>query len=259
MASATQLTDTLMASKDDNALKGHNILITGASRGIGQAVSRACAAAGATVFLAARDVRALSKTAELITASGAAEPVIVPINLESATVDDYTMVAALIEEQFGQLDGLILGAAMLGPLTPLSHYDPLMWARVFQVNLHSNWLLIRACFSVLKKSGRGSVIMTLAEETGQPNWGAYAVSKAALRALFETWAAECRSQAGIRMNAVIPPPTATRLRMEAFPAALESQFATPDAALPLYLGLLTDTRQERNGEIVSWRDAATDS
>ena len=223
-------------------LAGRRILVTGASRGLGQAVARGCAHAGATVLAAARNVRALEALADELVAAGCAEPLLVPINLQTAGVDDYALVAEHIETRLGGLDGLVLAAAMLGDLTPLSHYDTVTWARVFQVNLHASLLLAQACRPLLRQSGHGRVVFTLADEAyeAKANWGAYAVSKFALRGLFELWAQESRDDAALSVNAVVPPPLRTKLRMDAFPAIDAASLPEPDCVVAAYLGLLGD-------------------
>ena len=101
------------------------VLITGASRGLGRAIALAAAAAGATTLLLARDGRALEKLADEIEAAGGAEPSLVPLNLENATVDHYAEVAGLIRERWGRLDGLVLNAGLLGDPFKFSAQVPL--------------------------------------------------------------------------------------------------------------------------------------
>ncbi|MEQ8661697.1 MAG: SDR family NAD(P)-dependent oxidoreductase, partial [Gammaproteobacteria bacterium] len=152
------------------------------------------------------------------------------------------LVADHVAERLGALDGLVLAAAMLGDLTPLSHYDTVTWARVFQVNLHANLLLAQALRPLLRRSGHGRVVFTLADEayTAKPNWGAYAVSKFALRGLFELWANECAADPTLRVNAIVPPPLRTRLRMDAFPAIDAATLPAPSIAVAACLALLGD-------------------
>lgn len=223
-------------------LDGRVVLVTGASRGIGQAVAHGCAGAGATVVAAARDVRALETFADVVEQAGLPAPVLLPINLEAAGADDYASVAAHIDERFGRLDGLVLAAAALGDLSPLPQYDAVTWARVFQVNVHSALLLSQACWPLLRASGRGRLVVTLAEEAyaARPNWGAYAASKAALRAMFELWSSEVAGDAVMRVGAVVPPPTRSRLRQNAFPAMNPQRWAEPAACVDVYLTQLGD-------------------
>ena len=117
-----------MIDQSDDELHGRCVLITGASQGIGRAVAVSCAVAGATVVACGRDVTALEDLADEIGLAGHTPPVLLPINLERAGIDDYLEVAHLIAQQFGALDGLVLNAAVLGELAPLAHYDAVTWA-----------------------------------------------------------------------------------------------------------------------------------
>ncbi|MCB1748705.1 MAG: SDR family NAD(P)-dependent oxidoreductase [Gammaproteobacteria bacterium] len=238
----------------DGALAGRVILVTGASRGIGQAVARACAAAGATVVAAARNVRELEAFADAVEDAGQPAPVLLPINLEAASADDYATIAGHLDERFGRLDGLALIAGALGELSPLPIYDAVTWARVFQVNVHSALLLTQACWPLLRASEHGRLVVTLAEEAfaAKPNWGAYAASKAALRAMFEMWAAEVANDPALRVGAVVPGPLRTRLRLNAFPALDPARLAVPEIIAPAYVELLGAAA--RNGTV--WRQAA---
>jgi len=116
---------------EEHSLHGRQILITGASRGLGREIARQCAAAGAQTVLLARSVPALESLADEILAAGHPEPVLVPCNLEAATLEQYEEIATLLGDRFGHLDGLVVNAAMLGELSPIAASDPALWARVF--------------------------------------------------------------------------------------------------------------------------------
>ena len=155
------------------------ILITGASRGIGSAVSRAVAAAGAQTVLLARGVRQMETLADYVVAAGHLEPAIIPMNLEGAKIEDYVQVSNLLHERYGRLDGLVLNAGILGEMAPLASFDPISWARVFQVNVHSQFLLLQAMLLLLDHSESGSIIFTSSGvgRKARAFWGAYAASK----------------------------------------------------------------------------------
>ncbi len=237
---------------DSPALHGRTVLISGASRGIGHGIALACARAGAEVVACGRDVAALEKLADAIAADGGPAARLLPINLERAGVDDYTAIADHLQEQCGGLDGLVINAAMLGELSPLTHYDPPTWARVFQVNVHSAFLLLQACAGLLCASGRGALIFTLAGEglQAKPNWGAYAVSKYALHGLMAVASAEFAASSELRVQAVVPPPSHTDLRMLAFPAAPPASLARADSVAGLYVALLADGGGHPHGAII---------
>lgn len=223
-----------------DTLAGRRILVTGASQGIGRAVALACAASGAHLLLLGRDIRRLEQVAGEAAAHGHFEPLIVPLNLEGASLDDYRHVADLIRTQLGQLDGLVLNAAMLGELSPIEHYDPVIWARVFQVNVHSPFLLVQACLPLLKIGGDSSIIFTSSGvgRRGRAYWGAYAASKFALEGLMETLADELAPAAGVRVNSLNPGRTRTRMRAMAYPAEDPGTLPPPEAITPLYVYLL---------------------
>ena len=233
-------------------LFGKTILITGASRGIGQAVARAAAAAGATTLLCARDVPALERLADTIEASGAPAPVLAPINLETASLADYDDLAALIAARFGGLDGIVFNAAAVGELAPLATYDPLTWARVFQVNVHSVFLMLQAMLPLVLNTPMASLLFTLAPEGmhGKAHWGAYGASKFALRGLFETLAAEHANNPALRINAVLPPPVRTRLRYAAFPGENPAHLAEAEQLASSFIELLGPRGANKRGCIV---------
>ena len=233
-------------------LAGKTILITGASRGIGAAIAFAAAKAGATTLLCARDVPALERIADSIEAAGGPAPLLIPLNLETASLTDYGDVADLIAQRCGCLDGLVFNAAALGELAPLVSYDPVTWARVFQVNVHSVFLMLQTLLPLALASPSSSVLFTLAAEgmSGRPHWGAYGASKFALRGLFEMLAAEHVNCANLRINALLPPPARTRLRQAAFPAEHPSDLADPAHIAPHFIELLSERGQASRGRVV---------
>ena len=233
-------------------LVGKTILITGASRGIGQAVALAAAAAGATTLLCARDVPALERLADSIEASGAPAPLLVPINLETASLTDYDDLAAHIAARCGGLDGMVFNAAAVGELAPLASYDAVTWARVFQVNVHSVFLMLQAMLPLVLTAPTASLLFTLATEGmhGKAHWGAYGASKFALRGLFETLAAEHANNPTLHVNAVVPPPVRTRLRYAAYPGENPRHLTEPEQVAASFVELLGPRGAARRGCIV---------
>ncbi len=241
-----------MSDIDRAELAGRVIMITGASRGLGRAVAVACAAAGATTLVCGRDVAALEALTDELESRGDPLPVIVPINLEAASVDDFLSITAHIKEQFGCLDGLVVNAAVVGELAPLETYDPMIWARVFQVNVHSVFLLLQSCLPLLAEADDASIVFSLAEEgdRGRAHWGAYAATKSALKSLMEILADEHETNPGLRVHGVIPSPLRTRLRMTAFPAQDPAAFAPPETAAGTYVELLGARGRGRHGVVI---------
>lgn len=100
-------------------LAGRIIMVTGAGRGIGEAAAKAYAAHGATVLLLGKNEDNLNRVYDDIEAAGHPRPAVIPFNLETALPHQYDELAAMIEREFGRLDGLLHNAAIVGPRTPL--------------------------------------------------------------------------------------------------------------------------------------------
>lgn len=229
-------------------LKNRVILVTGASRGIGAEITKTAAALGAQTIMLARTVKDMEKIADDCLAQGFPEPSIVPMNLAGATIDDYHTVIESILNTFGQLDGVVLNAAHLGDLTPIAEYDAANWAQVFQVNLHSQFLLLQAALPLLNQAKDSSVIITT-DSIGRRSrayWGAYAVSKFALEGLVQTLADELEST-NTRINAINPGKMKTRLRAQAYPAEDANLLPLPSSVVNPFVFLLGGAGAPFNG------------
>jgi len=229
-------------------LSGRVILITGASRGIGGALTKAAAALGAKVVMVARTARDMEKIADECLALNIVEPAIIPMNLEGATVDDYQSVIQVIQDNYGRLDGLVLNAGQLGELSPISEYDPVSWAKVFQVNIHSQFLLLQAAIPLLSKADDASILFTSSSvgRKSRAYWGAYAVSKFAAEGLMQTLADELEAT-NVRVNAINPGRTKTQMRAQAYPAEDANSLASPESIVKPFLYLLGAAGAAFNG------------
>lgn len=219
-----------MSETETPDLRQRTILITGAGDGLGAALARGAAAAGAEVILLGRTVRKLEAVDDAIRTAGGPEPAIYPLDLEGATRDDYGELADRIASQCDGLDALIHNAAILGPQTPIEHYSPLEWARVLQVNLTAPMLLTQALLPLLRASPAGRVLF-LGERRDGAYWGGYGVSKAGLHTLATMLGEELEAEARVGVEYVDPGPLATGLRATAFPGALPGEAPPPEAAV----------------------------
>ena len=127
------------------------IFITGAAKGLGRSLALKCADGGANLILCDKDLRDLEIVYDEIAEKYHHEALLLPVNFEGAVIDDYLHIASRIEEKHSTINSLILNAASLGELAPIAHYDPLVWARVFQVNIHSAFLLLKHLDRILRK------------------------------------------------------------------------------------------------------------
>src|SRR5258706_10810774 len=106
-------------------------LVTGASRGIGAAIARKLAEAGAHIVAVARTVGGLEELDDEIRAAGGTAT-LVPLDLKDTPGIDRLGLA--LQERFGRLDALVGNAGMLGPLSPLDHVEAAAWDEVMAVN-----------------------------------------------------------------------------------------------------------------------------
>lgn len=233
-------------------LAGRIILVTGASDGIGRAISLGFARYGASVVLLGRSISKLESVYDEIMEAGGPPPAMYPLDLAGATPRDYADLASRIDSELGWLDALVHNAALLGDLTPLEQYDPLTWARVMQVNLHAPFLLSQACIPLMRSSSRASIVFTSSGVGRCPRayWGAYAVSKCAIEGLTRLLADELGSVSPIRVNAINPGAVRTRMRALAYPAENPATLPEPAALLGAYLYLVGPDGMGLNGESI---------
>jgi NAD(P)-dependent dehydrogenase (short-subunit alcohol dehydrogenase family) len=218
-------------------LSDHIALVTGASRGIGAALALQLAQAGAHVVAVARTVGGLEELDDNIkTAGGSAT--LVPLDVKDS--DGIARLALALNERYGRLDVLVGNAGVLGPLSPLEHYQPKDWDNLFAVNVTANWQLIRTMNALLKRSqaGRAVFLTSAVAYKGRAYWGPYAAAKAALDALVRSYAAESATT-NVRVNLFAPGPTRTRMYLGAFPGIDPETLPTPEqvakAIVPLCL------------------------
>lgn len=183
-------------------LKNRIALITGASRGLGAAIAKRFAQEGAQLILVARSLEGLEKIDTEIQTFGP-PAVLVPFDLRDLPRIDE--LAASLAERFGRLDILVGNAGILGDLTPMTHLTPSAWHQTMTINLHTNWHLLRAFEPLLIQAGNGRIIFVTSEVASDPTpyWGAYAVSKAGLNAMAQTYAEEVNHR-NFKVNLVDP-------------------------------------------------------
>ena len=231
-------------------LAGRVILITGAGGGLGAALAVQCAGAGASVILSGRNGAKLERVYDEIEAMGAPQPAIAMLDLAAATAADYDNLAATIAGEFGQLDGLVHAAALLGDRTPLEQYDVLTWCRVLHVNLTAPFILTQVLLPNLRKSNDASVIFVSSGVVNNPRpfWGAYAVAKSGLEAARAMWSQELEGEPNIRVNSVNPGRMRTPMRAAAYPAEDPNTVPAPASVSGPFLYLLSAQSRGIDGQ-----------
>lgn len=234
---------------EKDLLHGRIILVTGAGDGIGSTAARTFAEYGATVILLGRTIDKLERVYDDIVAKGCPEPGIVPMDLEKAGQGEVTELARVIADNYGNLDGLLHNASILGERVPFDHYSIEQWLRVMQVNSTAVFVLTRLLMPLLRESSDARVIFTSSSVGATPRayWGAYSVSKYAMEGFAKLMADELENTSGIRVNILNPGGTRTAMRAKAYPAEDPSTLKTPDALMPLYLYLMGPDSKEEHG------------
>jgi NAD(P)-dependent dehydrogenase (short-subunit alcohol dehydrogenase family) len=248
----TKLEPNYQPSED--CLKHRVILITGAGDGIGKTLSLCAAKHGATVLLLGRTIAKLEHTYDEICALGAPEPAILAFDLSGAQEDDYNILAASIEAEYGRLDGLVHNASLLGRRSPITNYPAETWQRVMQVNVNASFLLSKAMLPLLEIPEHSSLIFTSSSvgRAARAHWGAYGVSKFATEGLALTLADELDGISNVRCNSFNPGATRTSMRAGAYPAENPASVKSAEELMPWYLFLLSDDSIGVSGEQLSY-------
>ena len=241
-------------------LENKTILISGAGDGIGKALSLTAAKYGATVILLGRTVEKLEKVYDDIEQAGYPQAAIIPLDLETATEENYQSLKDSIEQNLGKLDGLIHNAALLGDRTSISNYKANVWHRLMSVNVTAPFLLTKAMLPLLIMSEAASIIFTgsTVGYRGRAYWGAYAASKAANENLMQTLADELGETTHIKTNSINPGATRTNMRSTAFPAEDPDTIKSAEDLMPLYLYLLGADSKGINGQQLDFNQLTAD-
>ena len=216
---------------------GQVALVTGASRGIGAATAKALAEAGAHAILTARDVKALEAVEEAIHQAGGTAT-IAPVDLSEP--DGVARLATAISQRWTALDILVINAAVLPQLSPVSDIDPRAFNQALTVNVLATQALIAAFDRMLKDSTDGRIVGLTSSVGPAPRafWGAYAASKAAFEALLDCHAQEVAKISKVRVAIVNPGATRTEMRARAYPGEDPASVKPPEVVAARLVDLL---------------------
>jgi len=238
-----------------DALAGRVVLVTGAYGGLGGAVSRAAARAGATVVVSGKRQRQLEQLYDDMLAEGLAEPVIHPLDMETATPRDYAALADGLRQDFGRLDGIAHCAASFAGLTPISMHKPDDWLRTMHVNVNAPFALTQACMPLLQEAADSAVVFVLddPQRLARAHWGAYGASKAALERL-ATILHEETDETPLRVHALLPAPMRSKLRRQAYFGEDTMRHPPPEATADALVWLLSAQASAARGHVLDLRD-----
>ncbi len=208
-------------------LAGKTALITGASKGIGAATAIALAAKGAHVILTARDVRALESVEDAIHDAGGTST-IAPVDLEEH--DGIARLASAVASRWDTLDILVISAAYLPTLTPITQIDGQQFGKAITINVLATQALLAAFDPLLKRADGARVIGLTSSVGADPRayWSAYGSTKAAFDNLLESYAQEVAKISGTRVAIIDPGATRTDMRAKAYPGEDPATVKQPD-------------------------------
>lgn len=231
-------------------LSGRVALVTGASRGIGAATARALAGAGAHVVLTARDVKSLEAVEESIHHAGGSAT-IAPLDLTEA--DGVPRLAAAVAQRWDKLDILVINAAYLPSLTPVTQIEPRQFGEAMTVNVLATQALLAAFDPLLKRAGHARVIGLTSSVGTAPRayWGAYAATKAALEVILDCYAAEIEKLGDTRVAIVDPGATRTAMRARAYPGEDPAAVKPPEQVAARIVALVSEDFPTRHRERIA--------
>jgi NAD(P)-dependent dehydrogenase (short-subunit alcohol dehydrogenase family) len=178
-------------------------IITGASRGIGEAIAKCYAKHGAKVVLASRKIEGLTALAKTIEAGGG---VAYPIACHTGKEDDIKRLVAGAVAKYGKVDILVNNAATNPYFGPMLEAEWSAWDKTFEVNLKGYFMATREVVRHLKQRSAGGSIVNVASIVGMTAavaQGIYGMTKAAVISMTMTLAVELADTA-IRVNAICP-------------------------------------------------------
>ncbi|MEO6086366.1 MAG: SDR family oxidoreductase [Umezawaea sp.] len=253
------MTNNISTTTAVGLLTGKVVLITGASRGIGEAAARLFAREGAAVVLAARSTEALDRIVTEIRADGGTADAV------AMDLADRTSIRAAIDrvgELQGRLDGAFNNGAVVQQPGPLDTTSDEAIDEQFAVNFRGYWTAMTAEAALMRRHGGGAIVNTssIGSRRANPVLPAYGAMKRALNSLTEsaavTWAGE-----GIRVNGITPGGTATAMidQWEAATPGVTARItamspvgrmAEPHEVAEVAAWLLSDRASMVNGAIV---------
>jgi NAD(P)-dependent dehydrogenase (short-subunit alcohol dehydrogenase family) len=239
------------------SLRDRVVLVTGATGGLGRATSLAAAAAGATVVLLGRKVRALETLYDDIERLGAPQPAVYPMDLAGATPRDYADLAASIDRECGHLDGVVHAAAHFDGLQPFDQQKPEEWQRTQQVNVTAPFQITQACMPLLRKAPDAAIVFVLDDpaRTGKAFWGGYGVAKHAVAGIASIVHEETENSR-VRTHALLPGPMRTVLRRAAYYGEDTLMHPEPDYAAKFVVWLVSAGGVGMRGKVLDLRGSA---
>lgn len=227
-------------------LSGKVAIVTGGARGLGEAVARAYAQAGAHLVICSRTRPEVETTAEMLQASGAH---ITGLVADVSNPESVDLLVRRTVEAYGRVDILVNNAGILTSKRPLREVTVKEWDQTMAVNLRGPFLCVQAVLPAMVRQKGGSIINVSSGlgRSSVPGYGVYGVSKWGLEG-FTRYLADEVGKHGIRVNSVSPGMLATKM----------TNFAgsKPESVVQLFVYLASDASKQVTGQALdaaAWR------
>ena len=191
------------------SLKDKVAIVTGGSRGIGQAIAYGFAKAGAKVVITSRKAQDLEATAAEIKAFGA-EVLVIPAHL--GKMEDIKKVVDTVMAKYGRIDILVNNAGASPAMGTVLDSDERLWDTIMNLNMKGLYFLSQACAKVMKNQGGGKIINVASIDGFKPEpfVSVYSISKAGVRMITKAFAMELAPH-NIQVNTIAPGPVSTKM------------------------------------------------
>lgn len=222
------------------------VMITGASKGLGRALTLAFAQQGVRLAICARGEELLQKVEREAQELGAE---VIAVNADISDVKDVDRFVSIAEEAFGRVDVLINNASIFGPgptlLADYPHHD---FAEVLQVNAMNPFLVTKRVLPGMLTRNKGRILNVTSEagKTGFAEWGAYGISKFAVEGLTQTWADELQDT-GVSVCMVDPGEMDTEMHRIAVPDC-DYELSDPNDVAKVFVSITLNESMEVNGK-----------
>lgn len=226
------------------------VVITGASKGIGEAIALELAPASEVMFLLARSGELLNQVAGKVQAVNS-ECTVIAKEFDVTHEASIDQLASAISDSYEGLDVLVNCAGYAIPATAVQETSLDEWNTIFSVNVTAPYLMTKRFISLLRQSSNASIIniASTAGTSPRPGWSAYAASKAALVNFSNTMAEELKPD-GIHVHCVAPGRTATELRRVLAPDEDPSTIMQPEAVARIVSYLVGENGNFLKGQTI---------
>jgi NAD(P)-dependent dehydrogenase (short-subunit alcohol dehydrogenase family) len=191
------------------SLKGKVAIVTGGSRGIGQAIAFGFAKVGAKVVITSRKAQDLEATAAEIRAFGG-EVLVLPAHL--GKMEEIQKMVNAVMDKYGRIDILVNNAGTSPAMGSVLESDERLWETIMNLNLKGVYFVSQAVAKIMKKQGGGKIINMASIDGFKPEPGVsvYSISKAGVRMITKSFAKELAAD-NIQVNSIAPGPISTKM------------------------------------------------